>query len=369
MYREFRPRIEDLKMSGFGGNKVILVTGGGGYIGSHCVLSLLKNGYEVVVIDNFSNCQKGPGGQTPASLLKVAEMTGKNIPFYHADLTDLDTIKVPFQKHRIDCVMHFGALKAVAESMQKPLEYYYNNVTGTCNLLRAMKEFGVNSLVFSSSSSVYGLPQYLPLDENHGTGVDITSNYGRTKYFCEQMMTDAARIDPEMRVVFLRYFNPIGNVPTGEIGEDPVGPPNNLLPYISQVAVGRREHLNVFGNDYKTPDGSGVRDYIHVVDLAEGHTLSLKQIFDKAFNGTKAYNLGTGRGYSVLEIVAAFEKASGVKIPVKFCERRVGDIDENYASAALAEKELNWKCQYGLEDMCKHVWNFQSKNPNGLGAN
>jgi len=347
--------------------RTILVTGGGGYIGSHCVLSLLNSGYDVIVLDNYSNCQKG-AGNVPASLIQVQNLAGKQIQFYEADLIDYDSIKKPFQKHTIDAVMHFGAMKAVAESMKIPLDYYYNNVAGSCNLLRVMKEFQVKNLVFSSSSSVYGLPRYLPLDENHPLGRDITSTYGKTKYFCEEMMSDATTTDPEMRVVFLRYFNPIGNVPTGEIGEDPLGIPNNLLPFVSQVAVGRREHLSVFGNDYKTPDGTGVRDYIHVVDLAEGHTLSLSQIFDKTFTGTKAYNLGTGRGYSVLEIVAAFEKASGVKIPVKFCERRVGDIDENFTSAALAEKELGWKCKYGLEEMCKHVWNFQSKNPNGLGS-
>lgn len=305
----------------------------------------------------------------PASLVKVQDMTGKQVPFYEADLTNIGSLRTPFAKHRIDVIIHFGSLKAVGESMQKPLEYYDNNVTGTCNLLKVMREFQVKNLVFSSSASVYGIPQYLPFDEKHPTGRDVTSTYGRTKYFCEEMMKDAARVDPEMRVIFLRYFNPIGNVPTGEIGEDPLGIPNNLLPFISQVAVGRRDALSVYGNDYKTPDGSGVRDYIHVVDLANGHTLSLNQIFDKTFVGTKAYNLGTGRGFSVLEIVAAFEKASGVKIPVRICDRRPGDIDEMYASAALAEKELNWKCQYSLEDMCKHVWVFQSKNPNGLGAN
>jgi len=351
-----------------GNKRTILVTGGGGYIGSHCVLSLLNNDYDVVVIDNFHNCQKAATGNNfPASLVKVQELAGKDVKFYEADLTNYESLKQPFQKHKIDAVMHFGALKSVAESMKIPLDYFHNNVVGSCNLLRAMREFEVHDLVFSSSCSVYGDPQYLPLDENHPTGQNIPSSYGKTKYICEVMMSDVARTYPEMRMIFLRYFNPIGNVPTGEIGEDPCGIPNNLLPYISQVAVGRREHLNVFGKDWKTPDGSGIRDYIHVVDLADGHTKSLSQIFDKKFTGVKAYNLGTGRGNSVLEIVAAFEKASGVKIPVKVCDRRVGDIDENYSAVALAEKELGWKCQYNLEDMCKHVWSFQSKNPNGLG--
>ncbi len=333
----------------------ILVTGGAGYIGSHTCIELINAGYDVVVLDNLSNSSE-------KSLERVAQITGKQVPFYQVDILDKDGMNQVFEKEKIDSVIHFAGLKAVGESVAKPLEYYHNNITGTLLLCNVMREHGVKNIIFSSSATVYGDPAFVPITEECPKG-EITNPYGQTKSMLEQILMDLHVADPEWNVVLLRYFNPIGAHESGQIGEDPKGIPNNLLPYIAQVAVGKLECLGVFGDDYDTPDGTGVRDYIHVVDLAKGHVRALKKIEDKS--GVSIYNLGTGNGYSVLQVVAAFEKACGKKIPYAIKPRRPGDIASCYADAAKAKAELGWEAEFGIERMCEDSWRWQSQKPNG----
>lgn len=333
----------------------ILVTGGAGYIGSHTCVELLNAGYDVVVVDNLSN-------SCSAALDRVEQIAGKSISFYNMDIRDKDGMKRAFSDHKIDAVIHFAGLKAVGESVRKPLEYYQNNIAGTLTLCETMREAGCKNIIFSSSATVYGDPAFVPITEECPKGT-CTNPYGWTKWMLEQILTDLHTADPEWNVVLLRYFNPIGAHKSGMIGEDPKGIPNNLLPYIAQVAVGKLPCLSVFGNDYNTPDGTGVRDYIHVMDLADGHVKALNKIKENC--GVKVYNLGTGNGYSVLQIVAAFEKACGHDISYKIVERRAGDIDCCYADPKTANEELGWKAVNGIEEMCADSWNWQSKNPNG----
>jgi len=344
--------------------KTILVTGGGGYIASHCILQLLLEDFNVIAVDNFINCIKGPKA-LPESLVRVQKLTGKSLIFYPADLTKKDSLREVFSQHSIDCVIHFAALKAVGESCRLPLMYYGNNITGSANIMEVMMEFGVKKIVFSSSATVYGDPEYLPVDEKHPTG-KCTNPYGKTKYFMEEIIKDQCAANHDWSAMLLRYFNPVGAHPSGMIGEDPQGIPNNLMPYIAQVAVGRREKLSVYGGDYPTSDGTGVRDYIHVMDLADSHVAALKKMFAADFFGVKIYNLGTGQGNSVLEMVKAFEEASGKPIPYEIVDRRPGDVSSSYCSSKLAEVELGWKAQYNLIDMCRDMWTWQSKNPMGF---
>lgn len=334
----------------------ILVTGGAGFIGSHTVVELQNAGYEVVVVDNLSNSSE-------VSLKRVEEITGKPVKFYKADILDKAALEEIFAKETIDSCIHFAGLKAVGESVQKPWEYYYNNISGTLVLLDVMRSHNVKNIVFSSSSTVYGTPAFIPVTEECPKG-EITNPYGQTKGMLEQILTDMQKADPEWNVILLRYFNPIGAHKSGKIGENPNGIPNNLMPYITQVAVGKLKELGIFGNDYDTPDGTGVRDYIHVVDLAEGHVKAIEKI--KENPGLKIYNLGTGVGYSVLDIVKNFEEATGIKIPYVIKERRAGDIACNYADASLAKKEMGWEAKNGLKEMCEDAWRWQSNNPNGF---
>ncbi|XP_068124904.1 UDP-glucose 4-epimerase [Hyperolius riggenbachi] len=343
----------------------LLVTGGAGYIGSHCVLELIEAGYEPVVIDNFHNAIRGTNG-LPESLTRIQEILGRKIEFEEVDLLDQAALDSLFKKHKFSAVMHFAGLKAVGESVQKPLMYYKVNLTGTIQLLEAMNAHGVKKMVFSSSATVYGDPEYLPIDEKHPAG-GCTNPYGKTKYFIEEIIKDQCKADEGWSAILLRYFNPVGAHVSGRIGEDPQGPPNNLMPYVSQVAVGRREHLNVFGNDYNTPDGTGVRDYIHIVDLAKGHIAALKKLLS-INSSCKVYNLGTGVGYSVLQMVAAMEKASGKKVEYKIAPRREGDIATCYADPTLAKEDLGWKAEYGLDRMCEDLWRWQSLNPTGFSS-
>lgn len=340
----------------------VLVTGGAGYIGSHCVLEMIEAGYVPVVIDNFHNAIRGAGG-LPESLRRVQEIVGKKIKFEEVDILDRAALNTLFDKHKFSAVMHFAGLKAVGESVQIPLLYYKVNLTGTIQLLEVMNTHGVKKIVFSSSATVYGDPKYLPIDEQHPVG-GCTNPYGKSKYFIEEIIQDQCKAEGEWQAILLRYFNPIGAHVSGRIGEDPQGIPNNLMPYVSQVAVGRRENLNVFGNDYNTPDGTGVRDYIHIVDLARGHIAALKKL--QASSGCKVYNLGTGVGYSVLQMVAAMEKASGKKVPYNIAPRREGDIATCYADPAVAAEELGWKAEYDLDRMCEDLWRWQSLNPTGF---
>jgi len=333
----------------------ILVTGGAGYIGSHTVVELLNCGYDVVVCDNLSNSSE-------KSLERVEEITGKKVKFYLADILDRDALVNIFKNEKIDLVIHFAGLKAVGESVAKPWEYYNNNITGTLVLVDVMKEFGCKNIIFSSSATIYGNPAFIPITEECPKGV-CTNPYGWTKSMLEQILGDIQRADSEWNVVILRYFNPIGAHKSGRIGENPNGIPNNLMPYITQVAVGKRPELGVFGNDYDTHDGTGVRDYIHVVDLARGHVCAIKMIKENA--GLKIYNLGTGNGYSVLDIVNNFEAATGVKVPYSIKERRPGDIATCYSSAELAKRELGWVAEYGIREMCEDAWRWQKNNPNG----
>ncbi|MGC6174488.1 UDP-glucose 4-epimerase GalE [Lacrimispora sp. 38-1] len=335
----------------------ILVTGGAGYIGSHTCVELLNAGLEVVVVDNLCNSSR-------ESMKRVMEITGRKLNFYEADLLDREALEQIFEKESIDGVIHFAGLKAVGESVFKPLEYYHNNITGTLVLCDVMRKHGVKSIVFSSSATVYGDPEFVPITEECPKG-DITNPYGRTKGMLEQILTDLNTADPEWNVMLLRYFNPIGAHESGRIGEDPKGTPNNLLPYITQVAVGKLERLGVFGNDYGTPDGTCVRDYIHVVDLAVGHVKALKAMSNQA-GGVWIYNLGTGIGYSVLDVIGAFEEANDLKIPYTIMERRPGDIPTCYADPSKAEKELGWKAERGLKEMCRDSWNWQKNNPGGF---
>ncbi|OWK12772.1 GALE [Cervus elaphus hippelaphus] len=342
----------------------VLVTGGAGYIGSHTVLELLEAGYSPMVIDNFHNAIRGRGSM-PESLRRVQELTGRSVEFEEMDILDQAALQRLFKKHSFMAVIHFAGLKAVGESVQKPLDYYRVNLTGTIQLLEIMRAHGVKNLVFSSSATVYGNPQYLPLDEAHPTG-GCTNPYGKSKFFIEEMIRDLCQADKAWNAVLLRYFNPIGAHASGRIGEDPQGIPNNLMPYVSQVAIGRREELNVFGNDYDTEDGTGVRDYIHVVDLAKGHIAALKKLKEQC--GCRIYNLGTGTGYSVLQMVQAMEKASGKKIPYKVVARREGDVAACYANPSLALKELGWSAALGLDRMCEDLWRWQKQNPSGFGS-
>lgn len=334
----------------------ILVTGGAGYIGSHTCVELLNAGYDVVVVDNLCNSCK-------ESLKRVEEITGKSLTFYEVDLLDKPALDRVFDNEKIDGVIHFAGLKAVGESVYKPLEYYHNNITGTLILCDSMRNHGVKSIVFSSSATVYGDPAFIPITEECPKG-DITNPYGRTKGMLEQILTDLHTADPEWKVMLLRYFNPIGAHKSGRIGENPKGIPNNLLPYITQVAVGKLVCLGVFGNDYDTPDGTCVRDYIHVVDLADGHVKALDKMAGEK-GGVWIYNLGTGTGYSVLDVINAFEEANDLKINYVFKDRRAGDIPSCYADPAKAAKELGWKAKYGIREMCEDSWRWQKNNPNG----
>lgn len=336
----------------------ILVTGGAGYIGSHTCVELLNTGYDVVVVDNLNNASE-------KALDRVRKITGKKLTFYKADVTDKEAMNEIFDKETdISCVIHFAGLKAVGESVQKPLLYYQNNITGTLTLCDAMKEHGVKNIIFSSSATVYGNPEFVPITEECPKGV-CTNPYGWTKHMVEQILTDIHTADPSWNVILLRYFNPIGAHKSGLIGEDPKGIPNNLLPYVAQVAIGKLPCVGVFGNDYDTPDGTGVRDYIHVVDLALGHVAAICKIEENP--GVKIYNLGTGKGYSVLDVIQAFGKACGKDIPYEIKPRRAGDIASYYSDAALAKKELGWEARYGIEEMCEDSWRWQRNNPNGYG--
>lgn len=335
--------------------KRVLLTGGAGYIGSHTAVELLENGYEVVIVDNLVNASK-------EAVARVEEITGKEVSFYEVDILDTEKLKDILIDEKIDIVIHFAALKAVGESVKKPLLYYHNNLTGTLSLLKAMEEAGVKNIIFSSSATVYGDPASVPITEDFPKG-ECTNPYGWSKSFMEQIMTDLNTADSDFKVVLLRYFNPIGAHKSGKIGEDPLGIPNNLLPYISQVAVGKLPYLHVYGDDYKTHDGTGVRDYIHVVDLARGHVLACDKISE--LKGVEVINLATGQGYSVLDVVKAFEKASGVEIPYEIEVRRGGDIDMSYADATKAKEVLGWQAEFGIEDMCRDTWNWQKNNPNG----
>lgn len=334
----------------------VLVTGGAGFIGSHTVVELQNEGYEVVVVDNLSN-------SSSKSLERVKEITGKPVKFYEADILDAAALDKIFAENEIDSVIHFAGLKAVGESVQKPWEYYNNNITGSLVLFDVMRKHGVKNIIFSSSATVYGTPAEIPVTEKCPKG-EITNPYGQTKSMLEQILTDIQKADPEWNVILLRYFNPIGAHKSGKIGENPNGIPNNLMPYVTQVAVGKLKCLGVFGDDYDTPDGTGVRDYIHVVDLAIGHVKSIEKL--KENPGLKIYNLGTGTGYSVLDIVKNFEEATGVSVPYEIKPRRAGDIATNYADASLAKKELGWVAVRGIKEMCEDAWRWQSQNPNGF---
>lgn len=333
----------------------ILLTGGAGYIGSHTIIELDKAGHSVVVVDNLVN-------SNPESLRRVSKIMGKEIPFYEVDVRNKENLSKVFDENKVDAVIHFAGLKAVGESVSKPLEYYHNNMTGTFILLDVMRQHSCKNIIFSSSATVYGDPAIIPITEECPKG-HCTNPYGQTKSMLEEVLMDVQKADPEWNVVLLRYFNPIGAHQSGTIGENPNGIPNNLMPYITQTAVGIRKELGVFGNDYDTPDGTGVRDYIHVCDLASGHVAALKAIDKKC--GLAIYNLGTGHGYSVLDVVKAFEKVNGVKVPYSIKPRRPGDIATCYCNPAKAEAELGWKAQYGIEEMCRDSWNWQKNNPNG----
>lgn len=333
----------------------VLLTGGMGYIGSHTVVVLLRAGHQVVLYDNLSN-------SSDQVLEKLSQITGRPIPFVKGDVRDTELLKSTLTAHRIDAVIHFAGLKAVGESVDKPVEYYANNVQGTISLLQAMQSVDIKTLVFSSSATVYGEPQYLPLDENHPTSA--TNPYGRSKLHIEEMLNDVAGSAPDWRIACLRYFNPVGAHESGLIGENPNGVPNNLMPYIAQVAAGQRPCLSVFGGDYPTVDGTGVRDYIHVMDLAEGHAAALSFLSETP--GWHAINLGTGQGYSVLDMVQAFEKASGCQVPYQIVARRAGDVAACYANPNKASECLNWRATRSLGDMCASTWRFQQSDRSGL---
>lgn len=333
----------------------ILLTGGAGYIGSHTIIELDKAGHSVVVVDNLYN-------SNPKALERVGEIIGKQIPFYKADIRDAEAMAKVFEAEKPEAVIHFAGLKAVGESVAKPLEYYHNNMTGTFILLDVMRNHGCKNIIFSSSATVYGDPAIIPITEQCPKG-HCTNPYGQTKSMLEEVLMDVQKADKEWNVVILRYFNPIGAHQSGKIGENPNGIPNNLMPYITQVAVGKLKEVGVFGNDYDTPDGTGVRDYIHVMDLAEGHVKALKKFDDKP--AVYIYNLGTGHGYSVLDVIHAFSKAVGKEIPYVIKPRRAGDIATCYSDATKAKVELGWEAKRNLDDMCRDAWNWQSKNPNG----
>ena len=333
----------------------ILVTGGAGYIGSHTCVELLNEGYEVVIVDNLYNSNQ-------KAVDRIEQITQKKVTFYQNDILDREALDQIFTKENVDAVIHFAGLKAVGESVRKPIEYYTNNIQGTLILTDVMRKHNVKNIIFSSSATVYGNPAMIPITEECPKGI-CTNPYGWTKWMLEQILTDIHTADPEWNVMLLRYFNPIGAHESGLIGEDPKGIPNNLLPYVAQVAIGKLECVGVFGDDYDTPDGTGVRDYIHVVDLAKGHVKALNKIKEKA--GVKVYNLGTGNGYSVLDVIHAFEKACGHEIPYQIKPRREGDIATCYSKCDLAKEELGWQAQYNLDDMCASSWKWQTMNPNG----
>ena len=334
----------------------ILVSGGAGYIGSHTCVELLAAGYDIVVADNYYN-------SCPEALARVKKIAGKDFRFVAADMTDKDAVEKIFAENEdIDCVIQFAAYKAVGESVSKPIEYYSNNLACTLNILDVMRRHNCHNIIFSSSATVYGDPASVPIREDFPVG-GTTNPYGTTKVFTERILTDCCKADPELNVALLRYFNPIGAHPSGLIGEDPNGIPNNLVPYIAKVAVGKLEKVHVFGNDYPTPDGTGVRDYIHVVDLARGHVAAIKKLEQKP--GLFICNLGTGHGYSVLDVINAFSKACGKEIPYVIDPRRPGDIAECWCDPSKAKRELGWEAQYGIEEMCAHSWNWQSHNPDG----
>lgn len=336
----------------------ILVTGGAGYIGSHTCVELLNEGYEVVIMDNLYNSSQ-------KAVDRIQEITGKSVAFYKTDILDKEGMQEIFDKEKIDAVIHFAGLKAVGESVQKPLEYYYTNITGTLNLCDVMRDHGVKNIIFSSSATVYGDPAQIPITEECPKGT-ATNPYGWTKWMLEQILTDIHTADSEWNVILLRYFNPIGAHKSGMIGEDPKGIPNNLLPYVAQVAIGKLECVGVFGDDYDTPDGTGVRDYIHVVDLAKGHVKAINKLADK--DGVNVYNLGTGKGYSVLEVIKAFGKACGHEIPYQIKPRRAGDIATCYSQCDKAKAELGWEAEFGIEEMCADSWKWQSQNPDGYNG-
>ncbi len=336
----------------------ILVTGGAGYIGSHTCVELLERDHEVVVLDNLSN-------SSSKALDRVKQITGKDLDFYETDLLDKSGIATIFKEHKdIDAVIHFAGLKAVGESVSQPLRYYHNNITGTLNLIEAMDAAGVTAIVFSSSATVYGNPAKLPITEDFP--LSVTNPYGRTKLMIEEILSDLHVSDPKWHITLLRYFNPVGAHPCGDIGEDPRDIPNNLMPYVARVAIGQLPCVNVFGNDYDTPDGTGVRDYIHVTDLARGHICCLPKLMEKA--GVNIYNLGTGRGYSVLEMIKGFQKACGHDVPFKIAPRRPGDIAACWADPSKARAELGWKADLDIDDMCKDAWHWQQKNPKGYDS-
>jgi UDP-glucose 4-epimerase len=332
----------------------ILLTGGAGYIGSHTCIELIKAGFEVVVLDNFCN-------SSAESIKRVENLTQSKIPLEQADVRDKKTLIKIFEKYKIDAVIHFAGLKAVGESVEKPIEYYDNNVTGTIVLCEVMQQFNCNKIIFSSSATVYGKPHTVPIKENFP--LSVTNPYGRSKLIIEDFLRDIFVADSNWHIALLRYFNPVGAHSSGEIGEDPSGIPNNLMPYIAQVAIGKLEKLSIYGDDYATDDGTGVRDYIHVVDLAKGHVKALQALVGKP--QVLTINLGTGKGYSVLDMVQAFERISGKKVPYEIMPRRVGDIDKCYADSSLAKEILNWQTELTLDEMCKDTWHWQSKNPNG----
>ncbi len=333
----------------------VLVTGGAGYIGSHTCVELIEAGHQPIAVDNLVNA-------SAESLRRVAQITGKEVPFIDGDVCDEALMEKVFSENEIDCVIHFAGLKAVGESVEKPLAYYRNNLTSTMNLCKVMGRHGVKKIIFSSSATVYDRDNTMPLREDSKIG-NCTNPYGWTKFMCEEILRDVAKADGEWSVVLLRYFNPVGAHPSGLIGEHPNGIPNNLMPFISQTAIGKREKLSVFGNDYPTPDGTGVRDYIHVVDLAKGHVAAIDYLCSHC--GEAVFNLGTGNGYSVLDMVNAFEKANGVKVPYVIAPRRSGDVAVCYADPAKSAEVLGWHAQYNLEDMCRDTWHWQSMNPNG----
>ncbi|MDD6439739.1 MAG: UDP-glucose 4-epimerase GalE [Lachnospiraceae bacterium] len=334
----------------------ILVTGGAGFIGSHTCVELLNAGYEVTVVDNLYNASE-------KAIDRVREITGRDLTFVKGDILDKLCLDQIFESQKIDAVIHFAGLKAVGESVHKPVEYYSNNITGTLNLIESMRSHGCKNIIFSSSATVYGDPAFVPITEECPKGT-CTNPYGWTKWMLEQILIDVQKADPEWNVILLRYFNPIGAHPSGLLGEDPKGIPNNLVPYIAQVAIGKLKELSVFGNDYDTPDGTGVRDYIHVCDLARGHVNAIRKFADN--EGVSIYNLGTGHGYSVLQVVKAFSKACGKEIPYVIKPRRAGDIATCYCDPSKAARELGWKAEYGIEEMCRDSWNWQQKNPNGF---
>ncbi len=333
----------------------VLVTGGAGYIGSHTCVELLQEGHQVVIVDNLYNA-------SPKAVNRIQEITGKKLTFYQADVCDREAMHAIFDREQVEAVIHFAGYKAVGESVAKPLEYYRNNLEGTLTLCDIMRKHGVGNIIFSSSATVYGDPAEIPITENCPKGI-CTNPYGWTKWMLEQILTDIQHAQPDWNVILLRYFNPIGAHKSGQIGEDPKGIPNNLLPYVAQVAIGKLPCLGVFGQDYDTPDGTGVRDYIHVVDLARGHVKALQKLEES--KGVRVYNLGTGKGYSVLDVVHAFEKACGHPIPYEIKPRRAGDIATCYCDPTKAREELGWEAQYGIEEMCQDSWRWQSQNPDG----